>query len=339
MPWISVVAVRHLLREDLAVQSMSSASAHRIEFRALKALMAGEHAAFEQLTYQLNDIINREFDAWMKSLTPRSSLRDAGPMVTLLALGELLNKDQRDRLAAFCALGRIETPTLCALQRCVCWMLEGRLITAESVWPGGHIEEEREWLEALDRLPPATLFDLALTPDHVLWPMLAHFVVPIGAMLAKQCGLSGVPLDLFYLGAHLERRGELLYERIRPRPSWDEPFDAKDRSTWAGFDGIEEKEGRLLVYHYLGSTFQAPLLLDDEVNSFEFLDQLAWSWKLVEETVDEACWRRIEQRRAEGDCEHVVVYDATVATTVAGHLERAAVHYGVNLTACDMMSV
>ncbi len=73
-------------------------------------------------------------------------------------------------------------------------------------------------------------------------------------------------------------------------------------------------------------------------NAFEFLEQLESSWELVRESVSELEWKSIEKARENGGVQHVVVYDANVAQVLPNDLERAEAHYGVSLTAEELLS-
>jgi hypothetical protein len=187
------------------------------------------------------------------------------------------------------------------------------------------------------------LMEVVLAPDHDLWAGdLKIFALPLGLLLHRSLQEEGLEVaveDIFRLGGYPERHREVLYERDVARPAWQTGPVPGDKSTWYGFDAVEIAEGELRVYHYLTLKWKAPLIFDDELNAFEFLDQLDQSWSFVRESVDENDRERIDSLRNQGKERHIVVRDVTEAPLVKGHLERAAEHYGINLDAKDVLEV
>jgi len=205
----------------------------------------------------------------------------------------------------------------------------------------GHVTSASDWLNRFRKSPTPYLFDLAISPDHPLWSsVLSTFVLPLGILLEKELKKSSdhsvESLDLFRLGAHPQDYGDIIYERQHERPSWDSIPDTQSPETWLGFDAVELCNQELYVYHYLGLSWQAPLLFDDEVNAYQFLDQLDKSWRLVEMSLNPVIWKQVEELVKTKRCVHIVVHDSPRSPCLLPHLERAAKHYDVNLEVRDV---
>ncbi len=205
----------------------------------------------------------------------------------------------------------------------------------------GHIRSLADWLKQLKKSPTPYLFDLAISPDHPLWStILSLFVLPLGVLLQKELNESGDhsvdPFSFYYLGAHPQDYGQIVYERQHKRPTWDSVPDPQSSETWFGFDAVELCDQELYAYHYLGLDWQAPLIFDDEVNAYRFLEQLDKSWRLVEMSLSLDRWKELEELVEAGKCVHIVVHDSPQSPCLLPHLERAASHYNVRLEMRDV---
>jgi hypothetical protein len=146
------------------------------------------------------------------------------------------------------------------------------------------LRTSRSWFRCLETLPTAQLLSAALCPDHPLWlRVLRHFAMPLAIAMSKERPDVSA-LDLVSVGPNAQRHQNVLYERRSPRPEWGTRPDPTKPRTWPGFDAIELSDGELLVYHYLGFSWQAPLVFaGDQLNAFAFLEHVDLGWQLVQD--------------------------------------------------------
>jgi hypothetical protein len=195
-----------------------------------------------------------------------------------------------------------------------------------------------ELVKRLGASPTAELSAIAMSPDHpsyVEW--MAFFDLPLSLKRAHE--LSVPPIVTGSLGPWPERRGSLLYARRLPRPAFGTQPIAADPSTWYGFDAIEAKGEEILVYHYVGIAWKAPLAFEEGLNAFAFLEQAPHAWKDVEADASREAWSQIEAAKASGRCTHVVVFDPTEAGASDAAIAAAGAHYGVRLVAKSLFDV
>lgn len=205
----------------------------------------------------------------------------------------------------------------------------------------GHVQNQDEWIQLVKTRATHSLFDLAATPDHPLWSScLEYFALPLGFLYFKQLQAAGnfnVSFEeLFLKGAYPWRHPSVLYERRQPKPDSLSVPDPNDPSTWFGIDAIDIFNDEVRVYHFLGFDWQAPLLFEDDVNAFRFLDTLDLSWKLVKEALPETKWKEIDTQVKAGRCVHIVVHDDEVSPAVQPDLDEAAKHYSLRLEVEDV---
>jgi hypothetical protein len=346
MPWINLAATRYRYRSgarDLLTKWEATGDTPAIPSApALYALLAGDPGMVEtaiRLTLPLVAQYRRMND---ETLLRPLILPDAASILVVAQLGGEQHPDLWRKIAS--ARPRRTDPVIAGLQHVAARLMGSAATPTKTVRPHtGLIAGTAEWSRLLKAAPAAYLLDQALAPDHSLWAsVLMPFVLPLALLTAHEATAGGVgsdPRALIRSGSHPERHSAVLYERTHPRPRFDVEPLAERRDTWAGFDAVEFQGDDVIAYHYLGPKWQAPLVFDDELNAFHFLDQLDLSWQLVQDTVDGETWRAIETRKNAGRCIHVVVYDGRAASSEPGDLQRAATHYGINLRADDVAQV
>jgi hypothetical protein len=207
----------------------------------------------------------------------------------------------------------------------------------------GHIKKAGEWLRLVKDNLPADVFNLAVTPEHDESYLLEKFILPLGFLLAKSQEKEDWRIYLKQLlswgGANLEKRKNIVYERIAETPDVIGEANPDDKSTWWGFDAVEVRDEEIFAYYYLGTKWEAPLFFQDEINVYRFLDDVEFDWKLVEENVDTEIWDNIAAKRKQDKCTYVVVYDAASAYAPEQALERAREHYGLKIVTNDITEV
>ncbi|MDX6269211.1 MAG: hypothetical protein QOD28_434 [Acidobacteriota bacterium] len=206
----------------------------------------------------------------------------------------------------------------------------------------GHVGTEAEWFKLVKRAPAAHALDLSLTPDHHLWPVLTKFTLPLAYLVAQERARPDRAADLKLLmsmGAHPERRGDIIYEREDERPDFKNDATPAERNRWKGFDALEIKDGELFVYYYLGIRWKAPLIFQEDLDTFEFLARVPKDWRALEKSVTQTQLAKLKEAREHGRCTYVLVYDSYESETSEGDLLAAAAHYKLKLEARDLTEV
>jgi hypothetical protein len=345
MCWINIASTRHQVRQQvkkLIEEWEMSPESHSLGMTpGLLSLLTGDQ-----------ELITRAMDLSRPVLEFFTATNDEGlgdptvlpHLVGLSVLAYLDGEDQSKLWQRIATSKPFVNKTMHALQTTI-----GRLVgthpmpTKMSEPKLGHVKSTGDWLRRLANSPTRYLFDLAISPDHGLWEYtLDSFVLPLGLLLEKELQESGDSVDpyaLFHLGAYPQQYSGVIYERQHKRPAWDSVPNPEAPETWFGFDAVELCAQQVFLYHYLGLKWQAPLLFDDEVNAFQFLDQLDKSWQLVQSSLPSQQWEEVEKLKRAGQCVHIVVHDTTLAPCLPAHLERAAKHYGVVLESRDVTLV
>jgi len=130
-----------------------------------------------------------------------------------------------------------------------------------------------------------------------------------------------------------------LYERTTKRPAVNVTVNENDPATWPGFDAVEAKQEKLFVYHYLGPRWQAPIVFQPDIDAVPFLRHLALSWKLVEQTVPAATWKRIQGAIDGGQVTHVIAFDPEQSLVAKDTIENASREYAIDLQAADYRTI
>jgi hypothetical protein len=307
----------------------------------LYALLSGDRQLFARAADLSRPLLHEYIGVDDKSLGTPSVLRD---LVGLLVVAHLDGDEQQVFWQKIATAKPFKSPLMRCLQVVIGKLVGKQPKRKKTFKPElGPVKSESQWLHLLEKAPTRYLFDQAISPDHPLWSYtLDTFVLPLGLLLANELCESGDavdPFELFRQGAYPERRGSVVYERRYPRPVFNSEPDPEVPATWSGFDAVEFRDEQVLVYHYLGLKWQAPLLFEDGLNAFRFLDQLDLGWHLVQMALSGEQWKEVEKRKNAGQCIHIVVHDESEAPCIPGHLERAATHYGVVLEARDLTLV
>jgi hypothetical protein len=184
----------------------------------------------------------------------------------------------------------------------------------------------------------ADLLAVAQSPDHPAYgEWMMHYELPLVARRAHE--LAREPIVVTSLGPWPERRGRLLYSRRVPRdPSSTGSADRSYGSSF-GFDAIELVDDEVLVHHYFGIAWKAPLAFEAGLDAFAFLSRLDRDWERVRGEVSNETGASLDAARAGGRCTHVVSYDPTEASAWEGATQAAGKHYGVRLVAKSLFDV
>ncbi|MFY2563317.1 hypothetical protein ACN469_37315 [Corallococcus terminator] len=345
MCWVNLCSTRYRLRasasELLSDWEQDTGLRPNSLQPVLLALIAGDASLVQRALALASRLISTYFEGFDDAdLTSPAALSN---IAGLSIATHLTGKDQSALWKRIAAAPVPHDTTARALQAVVARLTQPYAPPGETPRAKKHfIRSQSDWLWRLGHSPVQQTFDLSVSPDHPMWPYhLRSFVLPLGYERHRQLEAEGhtvSPMDLFQRGAYPERHAHVLYERSHPRPPTVSKPDAKDPSTWFGFDAVEADGMGLRAYHYLGFGFQAPLLFREGLDAFGFLGQLDNDWQLVREALSAEAWREVEQRREAG-CTHVIVYDANEATVPKKDLARAADHFGLKLEAVDLTEV
>lgn len=199
-----------------------------------------------------------------------------------------------------------------------------------AVGPIGYPGSEAEFRKLSARCSPLVAAQLALVPDGPLWGRTSGVIIPLCYEAMSALGVSPrvETLAQFVRAGADFRKRELLYERVTDMGSgvWCE-----EPTRVPGFDAIELTDSHVLVHHYMGVRWQAPLLFEDGLNAFNFLEQMDASWAEVQRSVGAESWRRLAEMRASRPTLHRVSIDPENAMEDAASTERARQRYGVEL--------
>jgi hypothetical protein len=346
MPWISLAATRcgfeHRLAEKFADPGYPESRMRRITADdGLAALLTGREQYIAVELKRAAAVLERRREEWQPP--PAESMSKAFGIAVLCAIA---GADPSPVINAIAEAEDYEAPRDRSLQL-IARRISGRESSPTTpVERPGHISTDAQWYRLVRSAPAAHALDLALTPDHPRWPLLADFVLPLGWQLARERS-AGEPGDelktLLRLGAYPDRRGAVVYERTEERADLEDGAAAEEDGDEtfedagvSGFDAVEEREGRLFAYYYLGVRWQIPLYFQNDLNAYDFLDSVAADWRAVRKAVGT---RRQEIERRRKECTYVIVYDAHETYVPEGNLEAAAEYYGLRLEARDLTEV
>jgi hypothetical protein len=328
MPWISAAAARSQLRD--------AARKHLEDQRSGAAPRTTDHMtivyAFVGADTEVMALAAEHAEAMIPFMEKRLKLNTASETADYLNLAvaaSFQGADVQPRLKRLLAAKADNDPATMALR----WIAESAL--GEAARP--RLRRAPEWLSKLVQAAPADALDMALVPDHKEWGDLESFVLPLALLLSTA---SKTPFATYAKdGGHPERRGEVLYERTSPRPPVQTAIDENDRATWPGFDAVEKKDDRLLVYHYLGQRWQAPIVFQPDIKALPFLSQLSLSWRLVEESVPKDAWSLIRADVEADRVTHVIAYDPEQTFVAKDAIENASREYKIRLEAADYRTI
>ena len=345
MAWINLVAERYRVR-DLARSAVDYLRSEPEGARlgptpVLSALVAGDKKLFQQAL----DLSRLEFDGLAQSFGETLGSVAVLPDLLSLSVGyHLAGEPQTGLWERIAKCRKCENSHMEVLMRLAGELTGGgRSERTQGVNESGAVRGSKRTLEIAVKLDLEYAFDHVSCPDHEEWPhTLSSLVMPIGLLLYQDQVSAGRKPDVFryfYAGSRPDLHPSVVYEREWKRPAWDSEPSPEDKESWFGFDAVELTWEGVRVYHYLTLKWQAPLLFDSEVDAFRFLTQVDRNWRFVRESVSEREWRQIEQSLSDEYCEHVIVHDSARAPCLDDHLQRAGKHYGLNLTACDLMDI
>lgn len=343
MPWVSLAAARcgfeHRMKEKTADPGYAESRMRRLTSDdGLAAMITGEEKYIKIELKRAAAALERRREEWLPP-PPESMSKAFGIAVLCAAAGE----DPAPIIEAIADAKDYKAPRDRSLQFIARRIAGGEPSPKEAAAKPGHVSTDSQWYRLVKSASAAHAFDLAITPDHPRWPMLADFVLPLGWQLAleRNAKKPGEELKkLLYWGAYPERRGDVVYERTKERADFAASSEDEDEpGEWdvSGFDAVEERDGRLYAYYYLGMRWQVPLYFQEDLNAYEFLDNVAADWRAVRKAVGDKHRAAVEKLREE--CTYVIAYDAHETYVPEGHLEAAAEHYGLRLEARDLTEV
>ncbi len=337
MSWISLAAKRYRFRE-LVAEKMADPDYRTSKMKVVTAndgrdaLLLGEREAIEVEVRRATDLLSRRRQE--KKAPPENVMSKILGLAVIASLG---GDDPEFFFKAIAQSKSYKQAWEKSLQ-----LVARRILGLEStpsapVDQAGHITTDEEWYRLVKKAPTAQAFNLALTPDHPRWVFLGSYVLPLAFLLSQERKAKDKSADLLKLmrtgTPDPEGLGTVLYERVA------EISASKKSESRLGFDAIEMKKGELRAYYYLGIRWQAPLLFQDDLNTYDFLDHLEADWKTVKQAVSEELWSKIEKARAENNCTYVVVYDGNNAFAPEEALQRAAAHYQLNIETHDLTEI
>lgn len=344
---MNLAATRHELRVTaeaaLADFESGEADAPWDSEPAIYAFLSGEESLIERAVALSRRIAPQFSAATEEDLTALASLPD---VLSWSVVAHLDGVDQSELWRRIASAPAARDEVIRKLQEVAAQLLDPAPSPAGAGKPSkeGHVKSERDWLRRLKKSPTRHLFDLAASPDHTLWGFFfSSLVLPLGLLLQfelRKAGDDGADArTLLRLGAYPERHENVIYERQHERPKALSVARPDAPGTWFGFDALQLSGEQLFAYHWLGFHWQAPLLFDEDVNAYHFLDTLDLSWQLVKESLPPAQWAQVERLKDTEQCVHVIVIDGNTARFSSSHLARAEQHYGVKLDVADVTFV
>jgi hypothetical protein len=336
---LSVVAAEHLQMFESG-EALAPWNANPARF----AFMSGEASLVERAVALSRGIVPQFSEATEEELTALAALPD---VLTWSVVAHLDGVDQSELWRRIASAPAARDEVIRKLQEVAAQLLDPQPSPAEAAKPSkeGHGKSERDWFRRLKKSPTRRLFDLAASPDHPLWGFFfSSLVLPLGLLLQFELRAAGDDKGadartLLRLGAYPERHENVIYERRHERPKALSVPRPDAPETWFGFDALQLSGEQLFAYHWLGFSWKAPLLFDDDVNAYHFLNTLDLSWRLAQEALPPEQWKRVERVKDTERCVHVVVIDGNHAQFSSSHLARAEQHYGVKLEVADVTFV
>lgn len=332
MAWISVSATRHQFSSRVAEDRTARLNSGIVEFNVQNMVAAWIGGDAETIREEADILMHP------KHLPPKMLAHPPEFLVGTLAASFLLKRcageavdSELKRLSQL--KGYKETGA-----RVVQGILQ-RILSGEKAKSSprqiGYPETEPKFLKLAERYAPPIPLQITLVPDGPFWGRQFVAVVPLAyeTLLA-----AGVVPDADRLGAIVraggaEERREVVYERVSGVPGvWrDDPTEVP------GFDVVELTADSVVVHHYMGVRWQAPLLFDKDVNAFHFLEHVDAGWKQVQASVGKEAWTRLTKARAERRTVHRVSIDAVNAMEDPASTERARQRYSVEIEVVDFL--
>lgn len=347
MAWINIASTRFRLREEAEylMDKLEFATEPSLSPKALmlRCLQTGDRT----LATRAKALAHRLLALFYGDIADGDLLYPE-VLPEIVGLSIVAHIDGADQTALWERIAKANSPpepVMRALKGVVACLLDApTTLTGKKQIKSGHVYRESDWINLLKKEDLSRLFDLASSPDHPLWGYtLDSFVLPLGLLLHRELLARGDDApdihDLFRLGSYPWRHPNVVYERQQERPDPLSIPDPDKQDTWFGFDAIEIRDHQAYVYHYLGLSWQAPLLFEKDANAFYFLESSDLSWKLVETSLPLRQWQKIKNMRDRDDCVHIVVHDSTKAQSLPHDLAQAGKYYGVKLEARDLMLV
>lgn len=326
MAWIAITAARANARAvvaELRKQRHSSGVSVFREPNLIAAWIAGDPEAAveeEELMLKLPEL--------NPALVKKPSLAKFGTVATSAVLRRCEGLDGDAALKRLAGLKFEQDSVPNAIQITLKRILDQDHATRHPRKPGC-VETARAFARLVDSAAPPLPAQTALIPDHPLYTQFAGAVVPLAyeSLLAAGRRPTRAEIAAFVrCGADVRPR-EVLYERAEPAKLC---VYREDPSEVPGFDAVEWTETGLIVHHYMGVRWQAPLLLDEHVDAYKFLAHIDAGWDIVRGHVSPESWAAIEQARAQSIV-HRVSIDPVNAIEDPASTARAKQRYGVNL--------
>lgn len=325
MSWVAVTAHRARMRlqsQDTRALRRSTGVSMLFEANLLAAWMGGDPV-----------VVPEELDLLLRlaELNPGLVARPPESKIGTVAASLLLRRARQEPVDAELrrlAGAKVKTPVARAVLATLQRVLDRRPVAARAR-AAGSFETETQFARVCESAPPPLPLLLALTPDHPLY----GFVFPASIPLAVEALLAaGVEPTVEAIGSLVQTGGDL-----RPRDLVYHRQDVGVRRVYRddpneipGFDAVELTASAVVVHHYMGVRWQAPVLLDDDVDAFRFLRHIDAGWQIVEQAATEER-ARLEAARQRLPTVHRVSIDPIHAVAVPESTRRAAERYGVDV--------
>jgi hypothetical protein len=329
MAWISVVAARNDFITSVSEHCAARAKDGIVAFDSgnlVWAWLAGSPAAkgeeesiLMRPTHLTSRMVERPSETLLLSL--------AGSLLLRRCLGENVDAD----LARLAKLkGYKETSSL-VVQATLNRIVSDTTFSTKRVGKIGYPETNRDFKKLVEGTAPPIPAQIALVPDGSLWSRTCTgTVIPLAY---EALSASGKRPDLSRLSEFVHcggdpRKRDVVYQRVGQASSsvWRE-----DPTEVPGFDAVELTEDAVIVHHYMGVRWQAPLLLDEDVNAFQFLAHVDAGWDQVRDTLGADGWQRLQKVRATHRTVHRVSIDIENATDDPASTAQASKTYGVEI--------
>lgn len=333
MAWISIAAQRGRFRRQATESRTAWLERGSIDF-SNGALLVVWLGGDEEAILQQEEIVARP-----THLTPKVVARPPEWLFATLADSLLLRRAAgEDVVAELKRLSDVKGYTdkaVLIVQRALKRIATGKPLAAvgRSV---AYPESEADLRKLADRSPLLGA-QLALVPDGKLWGRVTGIAITLAY---EALASSGAEPDLPQLRSLIRAGGDprprvLVYERHGEGSSgvWRE-----DTSVAPGFDAVEVTDDAVIVHHYMGVRWHAPLLFDNDVNAFQFLAHLDAGWAIVEGALDAPAWSRLSLARANRRTVHRVSIDPVNACEDPASTARARDRYGVDIEVVGFLS-
>jgi hypothetical protein len=339
MTWISLAANRHEVRAVLKRNRDVSKRDRTTIMSSLLgryAMLSGDETKIRrEIEYAETTLKNFE-----KNIAPPNAhiLSDVFDLSIIAGLGE---QDFHHVIESIAADGKYKDKEDKTLQLVAQWITGSKKPPTKRYKRKGHVTTAGEWLKVVKEYAPEDVFNLAVTLDHPESSLLEKFILPLAYLLARTAEKDDwqpVFKQMVAWGsANLSERRNIVYERVEKVP--EETGKGRKKTTARGFDAVELADERLFAYYYLGVTWEAILLIEEDLNTYDFLDNVKSDWKTVRENTDSRTRNKLEKKIDADDCTYVIVIDTKKCYAPESDLKHARRLYDLKIEIRDITEV